>query len=96
MMKAIVLFSSLLLVTLALGCAEEPAMVPTTEASVDLTPEQLGAIGSEIRNAPDQASEILSRHGLTEETFEAEVREVTEDPEASRRYATALETSEGV
>ncbi|MGZ8781430.1 MAG: hypothetical protein ACXW31_16050, partial [Thermoanaerobaculia bacterium] len=60
-----------------------------TEASANLTPEELGELGAQIRKTPDRANEILRERGLTEKTFETEIREVTEDPEASKRYAAA-------
>ena len=57
----------------------------------ELTPEQLGEIGARISKNASQAHEILSEHGLDEKTFEAKIRKVTEDPQASRRYAAAFE-----
>jgi ABC-type enterochelin transport system substrate-binding protein len=58
-------------------------------AQVKLTPEQLGTVGAEIKKSPDQAQQILARHNLTEESFEQAVRDVTENPDASKRYAEA-------
>lgn len=58
-------------------------------AQAKLTPEQLGTVGAEIKKSPDQAKQILARHNLTEESFEQAVRDVTENPEASKRYAEA-------
>lgn len=60
-----------------------------TQASANLSPEELGELGAQIRKTPDRANEILRARGLTEKTFETEIREVTEDPEASKRYAAA-------
>jgi hypothetical protein len=70
----------------------EPAsqtQVATNAAPAALTPEELGEIGAKIRKTPDRANEILRDRGLTEKTFETEIRKVTEDPEASKRYAAA-------
>lgn len=60
----------------------------STQAAT-LSPEQLGELGAEIRREPARADEILARHQLTRESFEAAIRDVTEDAEASRRYAAA-------
>jgi hypothetical protein len=84
---------------LASGCKQKDAAsvsseskdVATTEARHTLTPEQLGELGARIEKAPDQAATLLGEHGLNEKTFEQEIRKVTEDPEASKRYASAYE-----
>ncbi len=57
--------------------------------ATSLTPEELGTLGAQIRKTPDRAEALLRERGLTEKTFEAEIRKVTEDPEASKRYAAA-------
>lgn len=65
---------------------------PTAQAaaaSQELTPEQLGELGAQIRKTPDRAQELLKQHGLTEASFEAQIRKVTENPDASKRYADA-------
>jgi hypothetical protein len=54
-----------------------------------LTPEELGELGAKIRKTPDRANEILRERGLNEKSFETEIRKVTEDPDASKRYAAA-------
>ncbi len=56
---------------------------------VALTPEQLGELGAQIRREPTRAEELLASRGLTEQTFEKAIRDVTENPDASKRYATA-------
>ena len=61
----------------------------TARASNELTPEQLGELGAQIRKTPDRAAELLRQHGLTEQSFEAQIRKVTENPDASKRYAAA-------
>ena len=68
------------------------AATPANEAVVakaNLTPEQLGAIGAEIRKSPDQAKQILARHNMDEASFEQAIRDVTENTDASKRYAEA-------
>ena len=71
----------------AAGAAVDPPAI----ASQELTPEQLGELGARITKNAAQAKQILSEHGLDEKTFEQKIRKVTEDPEASRRYAAAFE-----
>ena len=61
----------------------------TRETTVTMTPEQLGELGAQIRKSPDRAKELLGDHGLDEKSFELQIRKVTEDPEASKRYTAA-------
>ncbi|HVT44426.1 MAG TPA: hypothetical protein VMT00_08545 [Thermoanaerobaculia bacterium] len=63
----------------------------TVQAAVELSPEQLGELGAKIEQEPDRASELLAERGLNEESFETAIRKITEDPEASKRYAEAYE-----
>lgn len=71
------------------GCGGEAA-TESAQASADAyTPEQLAEIGSAVEADPASAESILADAGLTPEEFEREVRKVTEDPDLSRRYATA-------
>jgi len=65
---------------------QTPAVAQTTQ---ELTPEQLGELGAQIRKTPAEASALLAKHGLTEATFEAQIRKITENPDASKRYAEA-------
>ena len=98
MMKRTLITLTVLL-ALAGGCKQqgtasvssEPKAVATTEARHTLTPEQLGELGAKIEKSPDQAGTLLGEHGLNEKTFEQEIRRITEDPEASKRYASAYE-----
>ncbi|HEX2836416.1 MAG TPA: hypothetical protein VHW00_25650 [Thermoanaerobaculia bacterium] len=55
----------------------------------ELTPEQLGELGAQIRKTPDRAMDLLSQRGLTQQTFEQQIRKTTENPDASKRYAAA-------
>ena len=57
--------------------------------NTELTAEQLGELGAEIRKNPDNAQRLLSEKGLSEESFAQAVRKVSEDPAASQRYAAA-------
>jgi hypothetical protein len=96
MKKASIAIAALTLV-LTFGCKQKssseaysPAQQPVaTEQAQNLTPEQLGEIGAQIKKHPSDANKILSDHGLTEATFEKEIRRVASDPEASRRYRDA-------
>lgn len=88
-----------LVALLALACQDkqqtastQPAQgTATTQAAAatPITPEELGELGAKIRKTPDRAGELLRERGLTEKTFETEIRKVTEDPDASKRYAAA-------
>ncbi len=92
---------SLLLSAVLLACSDSPQQTgaaasapPQSSASAaneEMTPEQLGELGAKITKQSGQAREILSQHGLDEKSFEAKIRKVTEDPDASRRYAAAFE-----
>jgi hypothetical protein len=98
MMKRTLIALTVLL-ALAGGCKQqekasvssEPKAAATTEAKQTLTPEQLGELGAQIEKTPDQAASLLNEQGLTEKTFEQQIRKITEDPEASKRYASAYE-----
>ena len=68
--------------------ANEPAAVPSA-SQANLTPEQLGELGAQMRKDPARAQEILTRHGLNQQSFEKAIRDVTENPDASKRYAEA-------
>jgi len=61
---------------------------PTVQAN--LTPEQLGELGAQIKREPSRAHELLSAHGLDDQSFEKAIRKVTQDPVASKRYAAAF------
>ena len=55
----------------------------------NLSPEDLGTLGAEIKRNPNDAQRILSDKGLTVQQFEQAVRKVAESPEQSKRYADA-------
>jgi hypothetical protein len=85
---------------LASGCknqssttASAPGSTDTTSASSasqsTLSPEDLGELGAKIKKNPADAQKLLSAKGLTEQSFEQQVRQVAQDPEASKRYAAA-------
>ena len=89
--------SMIVLLAFAGGCgrneqqtASVAAPEPGARGASELTPEQLGVLGAQIQKTPDRAGELLSRHGLTDKTFEAKIRAVTENPDASKRYAEAF------
>ncbi|HEY0143278.1 MAG TPA: hypothetical protein VGF48_20465 [Thermoanaerobaculia bacterium] len=60
---------------------------PAATQQAKLTPEQLGELGAKIRKSPNDAQQLLAQHNLTAESFEAQIREVTENAEASKRYS---------
>lgn len=67
-----------------IGCAAK-----TT--SIGLAPEELGRIGAQIQNNPEQTRQILARYRLTEAEFERAVREVSSHPAMARRYRKVFE-----
>jgi len=81
------------------GCKKqtttETVVTPTTTSSssttvvTNMTPEELGQIGAEIKKKPAEAKRILSEHGLDEASFEKAIRKVSSNVEESRRYAAA-------
>lgn len=98
-MRHALTLTMVLLLALAGGCKQEatetaaasgqPQTQATAPASQELTPEQLGELGAQIRKQPDRAETLLSERGLTRQSFEAQIRKVTENPDASKRYAEA-------
>jgi hypothetical protein len=98
-MRKATILAAALAVSLAAACGndEKPAddgqPVVAQRAAQRLTPEQLGEIGAEIRKDPGRAEEILSRRGLDRRSFEKQIRDVTEDPDAAKRYAEAYRKS---
>ena len=68
---------------------------PATAAAqaATLTPEELGTLGAEMRKHPADAHRLLTQRGLTDESFAKAIRQVSEDPAASRRYAAAYKAA---
>jgi hypothetical protein len=64
--------------------------LPACEQSHD-DPEELGVVAARLHAEPERESEILDEHGLTLDEFRARVWDISEDPEAARRYTEALE-----
>lgn len=54
-----------------------------------MSPEELGELGARIEKEPGKATEMLKEHGLDERSFERQIRQVTENPDSSKRYAEA-------
>ena len=91
----------IVLLAIAGGCSQEQKSSvaagdpPRAEAaqqqasSQELTPEQLGELGAQIRKTPDRAADLLKQRGLTQQSFETQIRKTTENPDASKRYAEA-------
>ena len=69
--------------------APASANTAVTTSAPSLTPEQLGELGASIHKHPTEGTKILSDRGLTQEQFERAIRQVSSDPEASKRYAAA-------
>lgn len=99
-MRQALTLTMIVLLALAGGCSQDtkqtsaatsaqPQPAAAAQASQELTPEQLGELGAQIGKTPDRAEALLSQHGLTKESFEAQIRKITENPDASKRYADA-------
>jgi hypothetical protein len=100
-MKRTLIASAIALVMLA-GCKQQQqnnaaATAPNAPAAKsspsNLTPEQLGELGAQIKKDPSRANELLSAHGLDDQSFEKEIRKITQDPVASKRYAAAYKNA---
>jgi hypothetical protein len=96
MRNSIVALTLLIAIAACKNNTTTPATSSTTSgntavtASVpSLTPEQLGELGASIHKHPTEGTKILSDRGLTQEQFERAIRQVSSDPEASKRYAAA-------
>jgi hypothetical protein len=88
------LFIAAVALTLALGCQKQPSNDNATSstpvaAAPSLSPEELGELGAKIKAHPSDAQKILADAGLTEAAFEQQIRKVSSDPAASKRYAAA-------
>jgi hypothetical protein len=70
-----------------------PSRPASASAAVALTPEQLGALGAQIKREPNDAHALLLQNGLDEVSFAAAIRKVSEDPAAAKRYAAAYKQS---
>ena len=66
-----------------------PSSTPSVAQATNLSPEELGKLGAEIKKHPKEANKLLSEKGLTEQAFTQAVRKVAESPEDSKRYAQA-------
>jgi len=100
MRKITIGFAALSLI-LVLGCKKQESTseynnnsssnstVASQQATTNLSPEDLGKLGAEIKKHPKDADKILSDKGLTQEQFEQAVRKVAESPSDSKKYADA-------
>lgn len=90
----ILLLSSSLLLSCKRESTAEQSTSSAPVSAADLTAEQLGELGARIKKNPGDAGKLLSERGLTEESFEKAIRKVTEDKDASLRYAAAFRETE--
>ena len=89
------LIAVLALAGLAAGCEGQAGEDAVGENAAELSAEELGRLGGRIHAEPERADELLAEAGLTEEQLDAQVREVTADPDASREYARAFREAAG-
>lgn len=73
--------------------AQRAASQEQQATTATLTPEQLGELGARIRKSPENAQQLLAQQNLTAESFEAQIRAVTENAEASKRYSASFEAA---
>lgn len=88
--------TTLLLITFLIACNHESTQSASntsspsgTSVSTNLTPEQLGELGAQIKKNPNDAQKLLSDHGMDQPSFIQAVRKVAESPDQSKRYAAA-------
>ena len=93
---AAVLVLAALLTVGSVGCGGSAesyppeSVVPDASRAPDLVDHAV-AIAKEIEAEPDATEEILARHGLDVEQFEAMLYEIGSDPELSKAYSAAFE-----
>lgn len=96
-MRVATTFALVLMLAFGAACSNErketasgePAAQTPAASAASLTPEQLGELGAQMRKDPARAEEILTQRGLTKQAFEQAIRDVTESPDAAKRYAEA-------
>ncbi|HLJ73006.1 MAG TPA: hypothetical protein VKU62_00375 [Thermoanaerobaculia bacterium] len=96
-MKNITIAIAALSLVLAFGCKNQNQNASTYSSSsnnslssaTNLSPEDLGTLGAQIKKHPGDAQKLLSDKGLSEQQFEQAVRKVAENPQDSKRYAEA-------
>jgi hypothetical protein len=85
--------TGLMVLALLAGCGAHETTANTaqtnaaSQASEELSPEDLGRLGAEIEAQPADAEQILTGRGMTLPQFEQEIRRVSSDPQLSKRYA---------
>jgi len=96
-MKKISIAVATLALVLTFGCKNQNQTASSsgdnstgnTVSATNMSPEDLGTLGAEIKKHPNDAQKLLSDKGLTEQQFEQAVRKVAESPDQSKRYADA-------
>ena len=78
--------------TSSTNAAQQPA---AQSAAANITPEELGELGAKIQKDPARADQLLAEKGLTQESFEKAIRDVTESTDASKRYAQSYKRVSG-
>jgi len=92
-MKKILIVVAVVLLTAACNKSQNQNAAynaPAVSQQTNLSPEELGTLGAEIKKHPKDADKILAEKGLSEQQFVKAVRKVAESPEESKRYAEAF------
>lgn len=63
--------------------------------AADMTPEQLGELAARISREPQKSEKVLQERGLDAASFEKAVREVSESPDAAKRYSESFRKEQG-
>ncbi len=94
-MRSVAMFPIILSLVLAGACRRDAVPSSGSERlaavkAAEMSPEQLGILGAQIQKEPTRADELLAQHGLDRESFEQAIRKVSQNSEASKRYAAAF------
>jgi hypothetical protein len=95
MKRTIVVLLMLLVATLSVACSGgeteepavqgEPAPAPTDAPLPEQVQKAVG-IAAELAAQPDEADEVLAKHGMTREGFESLMYEIAASSELSQAY----------
>jgi hypothetical protein len=102
-MRKILIPLAIVMLVLAASCknnassttaaSDNNATTSAQSSSSSLSPEQLGALGAQIKKQPNDADKLLAEHGLNEQSFAAAVRKVSESPADAKRYAATYKSA---
>ena len=65
----------------------------SVSSATNLSPEDLGTLGAQIKKQPNDADKLLAQHGLDAKSFASAIRKVSENPDQAKRYAAAYKSA---